>query len=81
MPLYVKDDAVDDLAIKYQKAIGARSKTDAVRKALKDALAATHSEKSVLEEIAEIQAEFAALGPVDPNFDQKAVADELWEIE
>ena len=38
MPLYIKDDAIDLLARRYQAAINAPSKTDAVRRALQNAI-------------------------------------------
>ena len=34
MPLYIRDDSVDDLAVKLMKLTGASSKTEAVREAL-----------------------------------------------
>jgi antitoxin VapB len=38
MPLYIKDDKIDDLARRYQAAVKAPSKTEAVRLALQHAL-------------------------------------------
>lgn len=38
MPLYIKDDAIDLLARQYQAAINAPSKTEAVRRALQNAM-------------------------------------------
>lgn len=38
MPLYIKDDGIDQLARRYQAAIKAPSKTEAVRQALQHAL-------------------------------------------
>ncbi len=40
MPMYIKDDAVDDLAKRLMKLSGARSKTDAVRTALRNQMQA-----------------------------------------
>ncbi|MGA1804106.1 type II toxin-antitoxin system VapB family antitoxin [Rhizobium sp. HT1-10] len=51
MPLYIKDDAIDRLARRYQMLIQAPSKTEAVRRALQQALDAELS-KPVLEDIA-----------------------------
>lgn len=39
MPLYIKDEAINEMAVKFQKTIHAPSKTDAVREALQRALA------------------------------------------
>jgi antitoxin VapB len=52
MPLYIKDDSVDDLAIKYQKLTGAGSKTAAVRKALLEGLASIQKKVPLMEKIA-----------------------------
>ena len=38
MPLYIKDDAIDLLARRYQAAVNASSKTEAVRLALQHAI-------------------------------------------
>jgi antitoxin VapB len=38
MPLYIKDNTIDELARRYQAAIKAPSKTEAVRLALQNAL-------------------------------------------
>ncbi|WFS04673.1 type II toxin-antitoxin system VapB family antitoxin [Rhizobium tumorigenes] len=51
MPLYIKDDAIDRLARRYQALTKAPSKTEAVRKALQLALD-TELAKPVLEDIA-----------------------------
>lgn len=51
MPLYIKDDAIDRLARRYQMLTQAPSKTEAVRKALQMALDAELA-KPVLEDIA-----------------------------
>jgi antitoxin VapB len=51
MPLYIKDDAIDRLARRYQMLTQAPSKTEAVRKALQQALDAELA-KPVLEDIA-----------------------------
>lgn len=78
MPLYIRDDEVDALAIKYQKATGAKSKTEAVRKALQGQLAALKKEKSLAERILELQAEADQIGEVDPSFNMKEFSDDLW---
>ena len=51
MPLYIKDDAIDRLARRYQMLTQSPSKTEAVRKALQLALDAELA-KPVLEDIA-----------------------------
>lgn len=66
MPLYIKDDAIDHLARRYQMLSRATSKTEAVRKALQMALDAELA-KPVLEDIAvafcrDLKAKAAAQG-------------------
>jgi antitoxin VapB len=51
MPLYIKDDAIDRLARRYQALTQASSKTEAVRRALQKALDEELA-KPALEEIA-----------------------------
>ena len=51
MPLYIKDDSIDRLARRYQMLSQAPSKTEAVRKALQQALDAELA-KPILEDIA-----------------------------
>ena len=81
MPLYIKDDSVNDLAIRYQKASAADSKTAAVRKALLEGLASIQRKVPLMEKIAAVHAKADAIGPVDPAFCQKAFADDLWSDE
>lgn len=51
MPLYIRDDKVDDLATKFMRLTGARNKTDAVRKALIAQIAADSNCKPLLERL------------------------------
>lgn len=78
MTLYIKDDTVDDLAVRYMKASGASSKTAAVRKALAEALASAQAKIPLMEKIAKVQAQADHIGAVDPEFDLKTFADDLW---
>jgi antitoxin VapB len=77
MPLYIKDDEVDALAAELQLVSGARSKTDAVRTALKDAIERKRKEVPLAERIAKLQERVAAIGPRDPDFNMKKFMDEL----
>jgi len=77
MPLYIRDDEVDDLAKQLMRVTGARTKTEAVRQALLDALESSHRCASLHNRIRPLQARVAGLGPVDPDFDMKAFTDEL----
>ncbi|MEP7452891.1 type II toxin-antitoxin system VapB family antitoxin [Phyllobacterium sp. SB3] len=49
MPLYIKDDRIDQLARRYQAAIKAPSKTEAVRLALQHALEANLGQPTLAE--------------------------------
>ena len=79
MPLYIRDDQVDDLAVRFMKLTGAKSKTDAVRKALMAQLEAVANEKPLLERLEPILKRADDLGPADPDFDMKKYTDEMWE--
>ena len=79
MPLYIRDDEVDALATKLQRETNAPSKTEAVRTALLHELERNRVRKPLRERIAVLQAQAAALGPFDPDFDMKAFMDEMWE--
>jgi len=78
MPLYIRDDKVDDLAEQFMRATGAKTKTDAVRQALQAALDAKLSQTSILDRIKPLQSRVADLGPVDPDFDMKTFTDVMW---
>ena len=79
MPLYIRDDNVDDLAVQFMKLTGAKSKTDAVRNALIAQLKAVSNEKPLLERLEPILKRADDLGPADPDFDMKSFTDELWD--
>ena len=78
MPLYIKDDEVDALATELQSISGARSKTEAVRTALKDAIERKRDKTSIIDAIKRAQAKAEAMG-VRPgsNFDMKEFMDDL----
>ena len=79
MPLYIKDDEVDALATELQSISGARSKTEAVRTALKDAIARKRDRKAEIRKaIKEAQAMARKMGVRnDPDFDMKEFMDDL----
>lgn len=79
MPLYIRDDGVDDLAERLRKATGARTKTDAVRNALTAHLEAIRTAVPLAERVHALQARVDALGPVDPAFNAKAFSDGMWD--
>ena len=79
MPLYIRDDAVDDLAEQLMKATGAKTKTAAVRAALLAQLDALKNHKSLLERLQPVLDRADQLGPGDPDFDMKTFTDEMWD--
>ena len=79
MPLYIRDAAVDALAEKVMKATGAKTKTDAVRKALQAQLDAEINRKPLLERLQPILDRADRIGEPDPDFDMKKYTDEMWD--
>lgn len=80
MSLYIRDNAVDELAEKVQKITNAPSKTEAVRRALQHELKRATDSIPLSERVKVIQDEIAAiLGPKPEPFDVKKFSDELYE--
>lgn len=79
MPLYIKDPEVSGLAEDAVKYLNAANKTEAVRMALKAAIAEARAKIPLEERIRELQERARAkLGPFDPDYDHKADMDDLW---
>ena len=79
VPLYIKDQQVNELAEDAVKYLGAANKTEAVRQALQAAIAEAKAKIPLEERIKALQDEaLAKLGPFDPTYDHKADMDELW---
>lgn len=78
MPLYIRDAEVNALAEKAQKAIGARTKTDAVRAALQRLIEGEAAKAGWRERNADLIAAVQALGTPDPTFNLKQFRDEMW---
>lgn len=74
MPLYIKDNRIDDLARRYQAAIKAPSKTEAVRLALQHAL----DEKLQEPALADIAADFCRNLKSGANPDKGLPADKAF---
>ena len=55
MPLYIKDETVNQLAVLVMETIGAESKTEAVRKALIAQLNAVKQKRLLLESVRDLQ--------------------------
>lgn len=80
MPLYIKDPEVSGLAEDAVKYLGAENKTEAVRMALKAAIAEARAKIPLAERIKEAQAMIDAMGPSNPDYDHKADMDDLWGV-
>lgn len=78
MPLYIRDPEVDILAEKVRTALGARTKTDAVRAALEAALTQAVAQQDFDLRNAKAMALADSLGAPNPAFDMKAFTDEMW---
>ena len=79
MPLYIKDPDVAEMAEALRKLTRARSKTEAVREALKRALEAA-TRPSRAQGLREAMAIAQRIGPFDPAFDSKRFSDEMWDV-
>jgi antitoxin VapB len=82
MGLYIKDDAVDRMAIELQSLLGTKTKTEAVRTVLAESIAKlkpkAKRKPNLYVEIAKLQAMVEKkLGPSDHTVDMKAFMDEL----
>ena len=80
MPLYIKDPEVAGLAEEAVKFLHAANKTEAVRMALKAAIAEARSKIPLSERIKVLQDKLDAIGPFDPTYDHKKDMDDLWGI-
>lgn len=78
MALFIRDDAVDRLAVEVQKALKTPTKKEAVRRALENELERARRKRPLTNSVADLQARVAALGPTDPDFDMKRYMDEMW---
>lgn len=76
MPLYIRDETVNDLAEKLAGLIG-KNKTDAVRIALEAALSAQQEQKSLTQRVKVIQVRAAELGLRADGFDDRPIMDAL----
>lgn len=79
LALFIRDDTVDALAVKLQKALKAPSKTEAVRQALQRELDRVQQQRPLRDRIAKAQAMAGAMGASDPHFDMKTFTDEMWD--
>jgi antitoxin VapB len=78
MALFIRDAEVDALAEEVRKLTKAKTKTEAVRRALQAQLAEVHRALPLKERLARSKALADAMGLSDPDFDMKAYTDEMW---
>jgi antitoxin VapB len=78
MALFIRDPEVDRLAEEVRKLTNARTKTEAVRRALEDHLVRARQAKPLQARLARAKAMADAMGAGDPDFDMKAYTDQMW---
>ncbi|MBW8728850.1 MAG: type II toxin-antitoxin system VapB family antitoxin [Inquilinus limosus] len=78
MALFIRDPEVDALAEEVRRLTKAKTKTDAVRRALQVQLAAARRTLPLRDRLARSRALADAMGPGDAAFDMKAYTDEMW---
>ncbi|MGO1080673.1 type II toxin-antitoxin system VapB family antitoxin [Inquilinus sp. CA228] len=78
MALFIRDAEVDALAEEVRRITKAKTKTEAVRQALRALLVAARRALPLRDRLARSRALADAMGPGDPAFDMKAYTDEMW---
>ena len=78
MPLFIRDDEVSALADELTRLTRARSKTEAVRAALRHEIERTRDDVPLSVRLAKAKHIVAQMGPSDADFDMKAYTDEMW---
>lgn len=79
MPLFIRDDDVDALAIKLQAATRTKTKTEAVRLALEHELQRIREKMPASQRVAASIAIARTMGPGGGDFDMKTFTDEMWD--
>lgn len=79
MPLYVRDERVNQLAEQAQKILKAPTKTDAIRQALERVVQEDGQRPPLAERLNRLRAKYdmPAYEALEP-FDEKAFLDEMW---
>ncbi|RWX75860.1 hypothetical protein EPK99_19465 [Neorhizobium lilium] len=85
MPLYVRDERVNQLAEQARRILNAPTKTDAIRQALEKVVEdatpeAVPDEPPLAERLKALQEKYRSMGTPNPDFDEKKFLDEMWEI-
>ncbi len=79
MPLFIRDEDVTAMAEELTRLTKARSKTEAVRAALRRELERTRAGVPVRERLARIHKKAATIGLPNPAFDMKTYTDAMWD--
>jgi antitoxin VapB len=84
MPLTIRDERVNQLAEQARQILNAPTKADAIRQALEKVVETTppsqqKETRPLAERLKALQAEVQRLGTPNPDFDEKAFLDEMWE--
>lgn len=78
MALFIRDPEVDALAEELRRLTKVRTKTEAVREALKEKLEKEQKALPVRRRLDRAIARADAIGPSDHSVDLKAYMDEMW---
>lgn len=78
MPLFIDDADVIAMAEELTRLTKARSKTEAVRTALRHELERARTRVPLPQRLARIHEKAARIGLPNPTFDMKAYTDEMW---
>ena len=78
MALFIRDAEVDALAEEVRRLTKAKTKTEAVRRALQEQLARAQRGQPLESRLARAKALADAMGPSAWDFDMKAYTDEMW---
>lgn len=78
MALFIRDAEVDALAEEVRRLTKAKTKTEAVRRALQAQLAEARRALPLPDRLARTKALADAMGSSGPGFDMKAYTDEVW---
>ena len=78
MALFIRDADVDALAEELRKLTKAKSKTEAVRRALQAQVADARRALPLRDRLAHAKVLADAMGRSDPGFDMKDYTDDMW---
>jgi antitoxin VapB len=78
MALFIRDAEVEALAEEIRKLTKTKTKTEAVRRALRAQLAEARRALPLRDRLARSKALADAMGPTESAFDMKTYTDEMW---